>query len=258
MSVISFSLFRFQSLATKCWAFSQMGLAKHHIRSTPDIGFFKLMGTGAGAGFSTRPDFSVYTLLAEWPSIEVGRKAFSNSTILNKYRSKADRTATIFLEPVSARGTWDGHQIDAPINNAPKQQTPIVAITRASIRPAVLFRFWSLVPAISERAEFDTHRQFMIGTGEIPWLHQVTFSVWDSVDAMSSFSKNSRTHGVAVQRAYEENWFSECCFMRFNVRAFEGSWPGLDDLSDVSDTHQNRSQIVGKNTMPQVHGTVSS
>jgi hypothetical protein len=56
-----------------------MGLAKPSLRKTPDLGFFKLMGTGSGAGFSTRPNFGVYTLLAEWPSMEIARERIDSA-----------------------------------------------------------------------------------------------------------------------------------------------------------------------------------
>jgi spheroidene monooxygenase len=65
------------------------------------------------------------------------------------YRKTADRTATVYLEPVSSRGQWDGHQFELG-PEAPEQRMPLVAMTRASIRPSKLIRFWSRVPAISD------------------------------------------------------------------------------------------------------------
>lgn len=230
MTVVTFSLFGFASLQQRLWAFSQMGLAKPVLRAIPDLQFFKLMGTGSGAGFSTRPNFGVYTLLAEWPSLEVARDRMSSAKGFDGYRKTADRMATLYLEPVSTRGHWDGHVF--PVAEDAGQQTlPVVAMTRASIRPSKLVRFWSKVPAISAAVEADGMRQFMIGTGEIPWLHQVTLSIWRSAEAMESFSKSSTSHGEAVRCAYRDHWFSEYCFTRFNLLAVEGHWQGLDDVS---------------------------
>jgi hypothetical protein len=39
------------------------------------------------------------------------------------------------------------------------------------------------------------------------------------------------THGEAVRLAYQDNWFSEYCFTRFNLLAIEGRWQGLTDMS---------------------------
>ncbi|MCC0034158.1 MAG: spheroidene monooxygenase [Hoeflea sp.] len=245
MTVVTFSLFGFATPRQRLWAFSQMGLAKPSLRKIPDLGFFKLMGTGSGAGFSTRPNFGVYTLLAEWPSMTVARARIASSAALEGHRRTADRMATLYLEPVCSRGRWDGHRFEVAAD-APEQRLPVVALTRASIRPSKLFRFWSRVPAISDTVEREDMRRFMIGTGEIPWLHQVTVSLWQSAGAMERFSRDSATHGEAVRLAYRENWFSEYCFTRFNLLAIEGDWQGLTDMSgqngDLSGKDEDRTR----------------
>ncbi|OCW58486.1 hypothetical protein [Hoeflea olei] len=233
MTVVTFSLFGFSSLRRRLWALSQMGFAKPALRRMPDLRFFKLMGTGSGAGFSTRPNFGVYTLLAEWPSLEIARERIASARALDGYRNTADRMATLYLEPVTTRGQWDGHVFEVA-DPAPAQRMPVVAMTRASIRPSKLTRFWPRVPAISDTAEAEPMRHFMIGTGEIPWLHQVTMSAWTSVEAMEAFSRRSATHGEAVRTAYRDDWFSEYCFTRFNLLALEGRWQGLTDVEALS------------------------
>ncbi|MEQ8479681.1 MAG: hypothetical protein RIC18_03415 [Hoeflea sp.] len=235
MTVMTFSLFGFSSLGRRLWAFSQMGLAKPSLRNTRDLGFFKLMGTGAGAGFSTRPNFGVYTLLAEWPSLDIARERIRSAQSLAGYRRTADRMATVYLEPVSTRGRWDGHAFDVG-PNAPAQRLPLVAMTRASIRPSKLVRFWRRVPAISDAVDREPAKSFMIGTGEIPWLHQVTFSLWQSAGEMERFARDSATHGEAVRRAYRDGWFSEYCFTRFNLLSVDGQWDGLTELAQ--DAHR--------------------
>jgi hypothetical protein len=152
VTVVTFSLFGFSTPRQRLWAFSQMGLAKPALRKIPELQFFKLMGTGSGAGFSTRPNFGVYTLLAEWPSMKIARERIDSADGLEGHRRMADRMATLYLEPVASRGQWDGHQFEVAAD-ARDQRLPLVALTRASIRPSKLFRFWSRVPAISETVE---------------------------------------------------------------------------------------------------------
>jgi spheroidene monooxygenase len=79
VTVVTFSLFGFSTPRQRLWAFSQMGLAKPALRKIPELQFFKLMGTGSGAGFSTRPNFGVYTLLAEWPSMKIARERIDSA-----------------------------------------------------------------------------------------------------------------------------------------------------------------------------------
>ena len=227
MAVVTFTLFAFDTLPGRLWAFSQMGLAKPALRRTPGLAFFKLMGTGSGDGFSTWPNFGIYTLLCEWPSLEVAQDAVEDAPIFGRYRSHASRMATLFLDPVTARGSWAGHEFACP-QLAARQAMPVIAMTRASIRPSKLFRFWPRVPGISDAVLDEPTRHFMIGTGEAPWLNQVTFSVWNDLEAMRDFSLKSPSHGEAVRRAYSENWFSEYCFVRFNLLGQDGEWPGLD------------------------------
>ncbi len=229
MAVVTFSLFGFDTLASKLWAFSQMGLAKRHLRAIPGLRFFKLMGTGAGAGFSLRPDFGTYTLLCEWESVKEARERLSAAPVVRRYRNGAARTATLFLEPVNARGTWSGHAFGCAADGG-ESVAPVVALTRASIRPTALPRFWRRVPAISDAIEREAGKRFMIGTGELPWVHQVTVSVWDDPAAIRRFSLASAAHGEAVRSAYREGWFSEYCFVRFNMLAVEGAWPGLETV----------------------------
>jgi spheroidene monooxygenase len=227
MAVVTFSLFGFDTLPSRLWAFSQMGLAKRYLRAIPGLRFFKLMGTGAGAGFSTWPNFGVYALLCEWESIEEARQRLATAPIVGRYKKKCARTATLYLSPVTSRGSWGRHSFDCA-RDSQALRTPIVALTRASIRPAALAQFWHRVPAISHAIGQQAARRFMIGTGEVPWLHQVTVSVWDDIEAMEQFSLKSKAHGEAVSRAYREGWFSEYCFTRFNLLDVEGAWAGLE------------------------------
>lgn len=233
MAVLTFSLFGFDTLPSKLWAFSQMGLAKRHLRAIQGLRFFKLMGTGAGAGFSTRPNFGVYTLLCEWETIEQAKRSLATTGIAQRYRRQAARTATLYLSPVTARGSWAGHVFEC-VQDAEQLRTPVVALTRASIKPWALARFWRRVPAISDAIEQEADRRFMMGTGELPWVHQVTVSIWDDIEAMQRFSLQSATHGEAVKHAYREGWFSEYCFMRLNLLEIEGAWAGLESVRPLS------------------------
>jgi spheroidene monooxygenase len=144
----------------------------------------------------------------------------------------ADRMATRSISnlfPAAASGTGTSSRSRKTRAN---RRFPLVALTRASIRPSKLIRFWSPRSRNLRAVEREDMRRFMIGTGEIPWLHQVTVSLWQSVEEMERFSSaHSATHGEAVRLAYQDNWFSEYCFTRFNLLAIEGDWQGLTDMT---------------------------
>ena len=209
------------------WAISQMQWSKRPLGRLPSIGFHKLMGTGGGAGFSTRPNLRVWTILSTWPDGAAALAGIEGAP----FRAKAGRaaeTATIFLAPLSARGRWAAESAFVPADVDPAPDGPIAALTRATVRPGALARFWRRVPSISATIEGEAAVRFMIGMGEVPYLHQVTFSIWDDAEAMRRFSRESATHGEAVRRVAEEGWFSEQLFARFRPLGAVGRWNGRD------------------------------
>ena len=234
MQTVTLTLLQFGTAATRLWAFSQMGLMHGAIRRLDGLEFYKLMGTGAGAGFSTKPDFTTYTLLAVWRDQATARAATATAAPYEAYKGHAARMATLCLAATQSRGQWSGR---APFAVDPETRPagPIVALTRATLRLTRMAAFWSLVPAISDAVEAEDHQHFMMGMGEVPYKHQVTFSIWDDEAAMRRFSLESPTHGVAVKRAYEEGWFAEYLFARFNLLGVEGQWPGLERFGRPSE-----------------------
>ena len=221
--VVSLTLNRFSGLASVAWMVSRMQLAKRPLQRTGAIGLHKLMGTGGGAGFSTRPNLRVWSLLATWPNGTEAAAAI-DASVFRERAARAEETATLFLAPLSSRGSWDGGGFRS--GDDPDPNGPIAALTRASLRPSVLARFWRRVPSISRTIEGEAAVRFMIGMGEVPYLHQVTFSIWDDAEAMRRFSRESATHGEAVRRAAEEGWFSEQLFARFRPLGAVGTWNG--------------------------------
>jgi len=69
------------------------------------------------------------------------------------------------------------------------------------VGPGHLERFWRRTPAISARIGADPNGRFKAGIGEIPWLHQVTFSVWPDAAAMAAFARADGPHAEAIRAA---------------------------------------------------------
>ena len=63
------------------WAFTQMQRAHAGLQQCKGLQFYKMLGTGAGAGFSLRPDFSTYALLTVWDTEQCKVKAFDKAAI---------------------------------------------------------------------------------------------------------------------------------------------------------------------------------
>ena len=225
------SLFRFNRPAGKVWAFGQMGLARLSLMRMREIGFWKLCGSGRGIGFDLRPNLAVWAILATWPDPETAISCTQNAPLFQRWRDKSDENWTVVLRPISARGMWGGQTpfqvdtADVPIH------APIAALTRASLRPHRALRFWARVPRISEVIGDDPNVLFKIGVGEVPLLHQVTFSIWPNTQTMAAFARGNGVHGRAIEAVRSEGWFSEELYARFAVLGDFGTWDGLHPLA---------------------------
>jgi spheroidene monooxygenase len=228
LPIATLCFFRFGRLRDRLWAFGQMALARPALRRLPGTGFVKLMGAGTGEGFTPIPDTGVVAMLLTFPDLRAAEAAL-DAPVLRRYRSRAVESFVLQLETASARGQWSGALPFAP--GAPAASGPVAALTRASVRPQALLRFWARVPAISQRIGRDPAVIFKAGIGEVPWLHQVTFSVWPDSAAMAAFARADGPHAAAIRAVRQNGWFAEELYARFVVRAHHGSWGGRDPLA---------------------------
>ncbi len=228
IQTVSLSFFRFAPGIDKLWAFSMMGLARPAMRHTSGLEFWKLCGSGTGEGFTPVPNTSVYAILAVWSDTDAARTQTQTAPAFRRYTRRAIEHWTIFLSPVAARGSWSGvHPFRAVPGASP---APVAALTRASIRPSVALRFWRRVPDISKVIGSDRNVLFKIGIGEVPWLHQITFSVWPDSLSMAHFARRDGPHARAIRAVREGDWFSEELYARFRVIGDRGTWHGQRPL----------------------------
>lgn len=194
----------------------------------PDIQFWKLCGSGTGEGFTPVPNTAVYAILATWPDIETARARIERAPIFNRYRAKASEDWTVFMTPTSSRGNWSGTEPFTAYEASPGG--PLAALTRATIKPSILLRFWRRVPNISDTIGRDPNVAFKIGIGEVPWLHQVTFSIWPDAETMAGFARTGH-HADAIKAVRQEDWFREELYARFAVQSDSGTWNGTSPLA---------------------------
>jgi spheroidene monooxygenase len=227
--IVSLSFFRFAGPLARVWALTMMGGARRPLGRTADIGFWKLCGSGTGEGFTPVPNTAVYAILATWPDAETAR-ARTQSGIFARYQHRASENWTVFLQTQTARGEWSGKTPFEP--TASETAGPLAALTRATIKPRILARFWGRVPNISAMIGTDPNVAFKIGIGEIPILHQVTFSIWPSEKAMAGFARTG-PHADAIRAVREEGWFREELYARFAVHSDRGTWNGISPLAKL-------------------------
>lgn len=215
-----------------------MGLARLSLRHEDQARFWKLCGSGTGHGFTPRPNWGVWSILAVWPDLATAEARVATSPVWQRWRARAQESWTVYMTPISARGTWAGANPFAPDSapdSAPATASgPLAALTRATVKPSRALRFWNRVPGISDVIGTDPNVAFKIGIGEVPLLHQVTFSIWPDTASMAAFARGDGPHGRAIRAVREGNWFAEELYARFQLLGSEGTWQGRDPLAGLT------------------------
>ena len=106
----------------------------------------------------------------------------------------------------------------------------IAVLTRATIRINKLNRFWQHVDSVA--TQMNTAEGFIIslGIGEVPWIKQATFSIWDSKAHMKQFAYQRKEHAEVIRKTREENWYSEELFVRFKILRSHGTFNSKNPL----------------------------
>ena len=228
-TVVTLSAHRFEGAAARAWALWQMGEARLPLMRAPGLAFWKLCGSGSGAGFRPAPDPGVAVILAAWESPEAARRGLAAGP-WRRWAARCGEVATLALRPVSSRGAWSGRAPFEPASGAAGPGgSPVAAITRASIRPRALAGFWRRVPRLDDLVGENREVMFRIGIGELPVLRQGTFSVWPSEAAMARYARTG-AHAEAIAAVRRHDWFREALYARFEVLGADGSWGGRATL----------------------------
>ncbi len=226
--VVSISFFRMSSRLSRAWAMWMMGEARLTLPQVPGIGFWKLCGSGKNEGFTPQLIPRVFAILCTWPDEKTARDQIQSARIFNRYRARASENWTVFLETTSARGVWSGRSPFAATGRT--EPGPLAALTRATVKPASVLKFWDQAPNVNKMIDGDPNVVFKIGIGEMPLLHQVTFSIWPDTSKMAEFARRNGPHADAIRAVRDGNWFAEELYARFAILGDSGSWEGASPL----------------------------
>lgn len=193
-----------------------MAFMPYRFAKAKGCSFAKLMGSGAGEGFSLKPNFSKYALIMHWETQEYLESFLEGNKAFLYYRSKSTSFEVFRGWCFSSRGLWDGHQ-PFKVHSKPQTDTKIMVLTRATIRWSRMIQFWKFVPATSLEIGEAQGKIFSIGIGELPWIRQATISIWESEEAIRKFAYNSPAHMEAIKKTKELDWYKEELFARFSL-----------------------------------------
>lgn len=205
------------------FAFLSMALFHFPLWLNGKISFYKLMGCGKNGTFDIRPDLQQWAIMVFYkqsgptPSIEIWTNQLLGSFVSLWWRLFRVQNRYFHLEPTAGHGTWDGKNFVQGSANQEAHAGKIGVLTRATIRISRLVSFWKAVPAAADKFEENPGFIYSVGIGEIPFIKQATFSIWENEEQMKAFAYKRTSHKDVIRRTREERWYTEEMFLRFKI-----------------------------------------
>jgi hypothetical protein len=196
-------------------AFARLAAGPRRVRRRPGVRFVKLVGTGTGDGFGPGDaDLTRYAAVVAWDTPQPA-EVFAGWDRLAVARARID------LTPVVSRGRWSGvAPFGTPTDG--RVEGPVLALTRARLRPSRALTFWNAVPPVAAALAGAPGLLARFGIGEAPVGWQGTVSVWRSATDLMRFAYRQPEHRAVVERTPVDRWYAEDLFARFAVRDIHG------------------------------------
>lgn len=213
------------------FALLSMAIFRLPLLLTQRLSFWKLMGCGKNGSFDIHPDWAQWGLLAVWETAEDFEKFRQNSFMQKWWKVFTREQWTILCTPGESHGKWDGKEPFKTDNLHKNYHGPIAVLTRASIRFNKLRSFWSDVPQVAKNVSKANGFISSIGIGEMPFMRQATFSLWESLDDVKQFAYRQQDHVKVIKKTKSENWYTEELFARFIPIQTYGTIGGIQPLN---------------------------
>ncbi len=221
------------------FAFIAMAIFRLPLYLNKEIQFYKLMGCGKNGTFDKIPDLQQWAILATHRlNKNINHQATSYNSIFGKFISGWFQffnceTFTVFLDPIEGHGLWDKKKVFGEFSEKKEHEGPIATLTRATIRLSKMSYFWKHVAPVAEKMHSAKGYITSVGIGEIPWIKQATFSIWQSKEDMKAFAYGMKEHAEVIKKTRSQRWYSEDMFVRFVVKGSMGSMRGNNPLKGI-------------------------
>ncbi len=216
--------------------FLSMAVFHLFLQKQKHIRFYKLMGSGKNGTFDVRPDLRQWAVLAvfdEELNQETSTEKLYGKQIAAWWKRCRCEVMTIALEPIEGHGKWDGKECFGSLPKTSSYEGVIAVLTRATIRLNKATAFWKNVNKAAQHLTSMPGFILSFGIGEIPWLKQATFSIWQNKNRMKEYAYKMKSHQEVIQKTRKENWYSEELFVRFKVLWTTGSLSGKNALKEL-------------------------
>ncbi len=184
--------------------------------------FYKLLGTGKNAGFSFWPNLNVWGILTVQNEIVATKEPNLLKLIYGNFIAKwvhffCNKKINYILQPIECHGLWDNKKAFGELPVKSDYDGEIAVLTRATIRLSKLSAFWKNVGPVSEILATVPGLIKSYGIGEVPWIKQATFSIWQNKQAMKNYAYSMQKHKEVIAKTRKEKWYKEEMFVRFKV-----------------------------------------
>ncbi len=179
------------------------------------------MGCGRGAVFSVKPDWSRYAFLFDWETPKAAQ-AFFASADWQRLQQGVEVSRHWHLEAIHSKGLWDGKPRFEEWSevSVPEAGRQLAVITRADLKPWRLGSFGAAARRATAALEKYPGSVYTLGMGELPFVRQATFSVWDGETVMKAYAYRDADHKAAMKGKKTHGWYGEELYARFSVQKY--------------------------------------
>lgn len=208
-----------------------MALFRLPLLFNKNISFYKLMGSGKNGGFTVKPDLQQWAIMVTlkeevyFPGNYNYIRTAYGAFIIQWWRFFNTKHWTIVMEAIEGHGKWDGKEAFGTLPRISDYNGRLAVLTRATIRMSKAGDFWKNVDAVAREMAATPGFKYSIGIGEVPWIKQATFSIWQDKESMKQFAYTMQHHRQVVGRTRQEKWYSEDMFVRFKIVDAFGDLP---------------------------------
>ncbi len=226
--IASFHLVR-ESRSRIPFVLARLGLDRRRLDRVDGLAFWRLLGTGRGSDTGPGADLARSAVFAVWDD-ESDLDDFLASHPIARRWDHAAESWHVRLRSLGGHGRWRG--VD-PLDGIEQggRGGPVAIITRADVRRSAGREFGRASREVDTELHTAAGLIDVVGIGEAPIGRLATFSLWESMDAVTTFAYTMPRHQQVIDQTRDGGWYSEEMFARFEPYGSTGEWDGRDPLA---------------------------
>lgn len=179
-----------------------------------------------------RPEFRRWGFFGIWQEEAALNHFLEASPVAREWRKRGAETWHIWLQPIRARGNWQGTKLLEGVDSVEAPHAPAALLTRVDIRLSKVPAFWlgATYPAVTDVRKAPG---FVAGVAmtELPLVEAATFTIWRSCGDATNFAYSRSAHQEIVARNGRERITKMFSAAYFHPYRSVGTWRGQDPLS---------------------------